>query len=267
MSDNDNDAVEVVEDADESPAEAADDSEEAPAEADEVAEAETTGTADAATDEEAAEADEEADAGPTFDEDVMPDDEADLLIPVEDYLAAGVHIGTQQKTQDMERFIHRVRDDGLYVLDVSRTDQRIRTAADFLANYAPEQILVTSSRQYGQFPAKKFADAVGARARTGRFIPGTLTNPEYAGYIEPDVVVVTDPIGDAQAVKEAITVGIPVIAMCDSNNQTSNVDLVVPTNNKGRRALSVVYWLLANETLDRRGSDTVYALEDFEAEI
>ncbi|MFD1572420.1 30S ribosomal protein S2 [Halorubrum laminariae] len=202
-----------------------------------------------------------------FDDNVMPDDDVDLLIPVEDYLSAGVHIGTQQKTKDMERFIHRVRDDGLYVLDVSTTDQRIRTAADFLANYNPEQILVTSSRQYGRFPAEKFADAIGARARTGRFIPGTLTNPDYAGYIEPDVVVVTDPIGDAQAVKEAITVGIPVIAMCDSNNQLSNVDLVIPTNNKGRRALSVVYWLLANETLDRRGADTVFALDDFEDDL
>ena len=210
---------------------------------------------------------EEEDASPRFDEDVMPDEEADLLIPVEDYLSAGVHIGTQQKTQDMERFIHRVRDDGLYVLDVSRTDGRIRTAADFLSNYDPEQVLVTSSRQYGRFPAEKFAEAIGARARTGRFIPGTLTNPEYAGYIEPDAVVVTDPIGDAQAVKEAITVGIPVIAMCDSNNQVSNVDLVIPTNNKGRRALSVVYWLLANETLDRRGAEPGYALEDFEAEL
>jgi small subunit ribosomal protein S2 len=201
-----------------------------------------------------------------FDEDVMPDEEeADLLIPVEDYLSAGVHIGTQQKTKDMERFIHRVRDDGLFVLDVSQTDGRIRTAADFLANYDPEQVLVTSSRQYGRFPAEKFADAIGARARTGRFIPGTLTNPKYDGYIEPDVVVVTDPIGDAQAVKEAITVGIPVIAMCDSNNAVSNVDLVIPTNNKGRRALSVVYWLLANETLDRRGAEPAYALEDFEA--
>ena len=210
-----------------------------------------------------AEAEEEADTTP-FDDDVMPDDEADLLIPVEDYLGAGVHIGTQQKTNDMERFIHRVRDDGLYVLDVSQTDQRIRTAADFLENYDPEQILVTSSRQYGRFPAEKFAEAIGARARTGRFIPGTLTNPDYAGYIEPDVVVVTDPIGDAQAVKEAITVGIPVIAMCDSNNQVSNVDLVVPTNNKGRRALSVVYWLLANETLDRRNAGTLYELDDFE---
>ncbi|MFA1611900.1 30S ribosomal protein S2 [Halobellus rubicundus] len=266
MTDNDNDAVEVV---DEPEADAADaDVETTEADAEPTEPVAETADAEADADESAAadEAD-EAETEPTFDEDVMPDEEADLLIPVEDYLSAGVHIGTQQKTEDMERFIHRVRDDGLYVLDVSQTDSRIRTAADFLANYDPEQILVTSSRQYGRFPATKFADAVGARARTGRFIPGTLTNPDYDGYIEPDVVVVTDPIGDAQAVKEAITVGIPVIAMCDSNNQTSNVDLVVPTNNKGRRALSVVYWLLANETLDRRGSDTVYALEDFEDEI
>ena len=232
------------------------------------AESETTDVdvdveADAADDADATEAPEPA-AGT---EDVMPDEDADLLIPVEDYLAAGVHIGTQQKTKDMERFIHRVRTDGLYVLDVSRTDERIRTAADFLANYDPEQVLVTSSRQYGRFPGEKFADAVGARARTGRFIPGTLTNPQYDGYIEPDVLVVTDPIGDSQAVKEAITVGIPVIAMCDSNNSTSNVDLVVPTNNKGRRALSVVYWLLANEVLDKRGAEPSYSLEDFESEI
>lgn len=208
-----------------------------------------------------------AEEAAVLDEDVMPDEETDLLIPVDDYLAAGVHIGTQQKTDSMERFIHRVRTDGLYVLDVSQTDQRIRTAARFIADYQPELILVASSRQYGRFPAERFAQAVGARARTGRFIPGTLTNPEYEGYIEPDVIVVTDPIGDAQAVKEAITVGIPVVAMCDSNNTTSNVDLVVPTNNKGRRALSVVYWLLANEVVDNRGGEPSYALEDFEEGI
>ena len=273
----DNDAVELDDDAeteavDAAVEEEADTTEEPTADA---AAEEASADAESAADDAAAEettdegddtANEEEDASP-FDDDVMPDDDVDLLIPVEDYLSAGVHIGTQQKTKDMERFIHRVRDDGLYVLDVSTTDRRIRTAADFLENYDPEQILVTSSRQYGRFPAEKFADAIGARARTGRFIPGTLTNPDYAGYIEPDVVVVTDPIGDAQAVKEAITVGIPVIAMCNSNNQLSNVDLVIPTNNKGRRALSVVYWLLANETLDRRGSDTVFALDDFEDEL
>ena len=249
--------------------------EEAPAE---DAEAEPEPATEESTDEDT-EADEEATAepeaadaadeltGPAMDDDVLGDEEADLLIPVEDYLQAGVHIGTQQKTSDMERFIHRVRTDGLYVLDISRTDDRIRTAADFLANYDPEQVLVTSSRQYGRYPAERFADAIGAQARTGRFIPGTLTNPQYAGYIEPDVVVVTDPIGDSQVVTEAITVGIPVIAMCDSNNSTANVDLVIPTNNKGRKALSVVYWLLANETLDRRGAEPSFALSDFETEI
>jgi len=263
MSGNDNEGLDAAEsDVDPEPA----------GEAGAVTEAPEDATAEADTAEQPAEAAEaeaepDEDGGPTLDEDVMPDEEADLLIPVEDYLGAGVHIGTQQNTKDMERFIHRVRTDGLYVLDVSMTDKRIRTAANFLANYEPEQVLVASSRQYGRFPAKKFADAVGARARTGRFIPGTLTNPDYEGYIEPDVVVVTDPIGDAQAVKEAITVGIPVIAMCDSNNSIGNVDLVVPTNNKGRKALSVVYWLLANETLDRRGAAPAYALDDFESEI
>jgi small subunit ribosomal protein S2 len=264
-SDIDEELEELEEELDEELDEAADEADEADAEpTDDEQPAEAADEADEAEEEPE---EEEADEEPVLDEDVMPDDEADLLIPVEDYLAAGVHIGTQQKTKSMERFIHRVRTDGLYVLDVSTTDQRIRTAASFLSNYDPEQILVASSRQYGRFPAEKFADAVGARARTGRFIPGTLTNPDYDGYIEPDVVVVTDPIGDSQAVKEAITVGIPVIAMCDSNNTTSNVDLVVPTNNKGRKALSVIYWLLANETLDRRGAEPTYGLDDFETEL
>jgi small subunit ribosomal protein S2 len=266
MSGNENDSLDAAEDdvdsAEETTEEAVAETEtEQSADAEEAA-AEPKDVEEASFEEAEAEDDE-----PTLDEDVMSDEEADLLIPVEDYLGSGVHIGTQQKTADMERFIHRVRTDGLYVLDVSMTDSRIRTAANFLANYDPEQVLVTSSRQYGRFPAEKFAEAVGARARTGRFIPGTLTNPKYDGYIEPDVLVVTDPIGDAQAVKEAITVGIPVIAMCDSNNTTSNVDLVVPTNNKGRKALSVVYWLLANETLDRRGAEPTYQLDDFESDI
>jgi small subunit ribosomal protein S2 len=257
MSNNDNEmeGLDAAEDAEADEA-SADEADEEPTDAPDATDAEAETAEPEATDDE-----------PQLDDDVLGDEEADLLIPVEEYLGAGVHIGTQQKTADMERFIHRVRTDGLYVLDVAQTDGRIRTAANFLSGYDPEQVLVASSRQYGQFPAEKFAEAIGARARTGRFIPGTLTNPKYEGYIEPDVVVVTDPIGDAQAVKEAITVGIPVIAMCDSNNATSNVDLVVPTNNKGRKALSVVYWLLANETLDRRGAEPTYALDDFEGGI
>lgn len=189
------------------------------------------------------------------------------LIPVDEYLAAGVHIGTQQKTEDMKRFVYRVRADGLYVLDVKATDERIRIAANFLSKFDPARILVVSARQYGQFPATMFAKVTGAKSVVGRFIPGTLTNPEYRDFVEPDVVVVTDPIGDSQAVKEAVDVGVPVIAMCDTNNMTTHIDIVIPTNNKGRKALALIYWLLANEITKLRGQQTDYAVKDFEIEI
>ena len=189
------------------------------------------------------------------------------LVPVEEYLAAGVHIGTQQKSKDMMKFIYRVRGDGLYILDIQATDDRIKTAAKFLSRYDPAKILVVTSRQYGQYPAKMFADAIGGMAVIGRFIPGMLTNQRLNKYIEPDVVVVTDPISDAQAVNEAVQTGIPVVALCDTNNMTKYVDLVIPTNNKGRKALSLIYYLLTKEMLRLRGVTTSLTPEDFETEL
>ena len=193
--------------------------------------------------------------------------EYESLIPMDEYLAAGVHIGTQQKTEDMKRFIYRVRPDGLYVLDVKASDERIKIAASFLRKFDPARILVVSARQYGQYPAMMFGKVIGAKSLVGRFIPGTLTNPQYRNFTEPDVVIVTDPIGDAQAVKEAVDVGIPVIGMCDTNNMTMNIDLIIPTNNKGRKALALIYFLLAREILKLRDQKLDYTVSDFEVEI
>jgi small subunit ribosomal protein S2 len=189
------------------------------------------------------------------------------LVPIDEYLAAGVHIGTQQKTENMMKFVYRVRTDGLYVLDIQATDERIRMAAKFLSEYDPARILVVSARQYGQFPAKMFAKAIGARSMVGRFIPGTLTNPTVEHFFEPDVIIVTDPTGDAQVIREAVDISIPVVALCDTNNMTSDVDLVIPTNNKGRKALSLVYWLLAREIAKANNSVFNYELESFEAGV
>ncbi|HOC66621.1 MAG TPA: 30S ribosomal protein S2 [Methanothrix soehngenii] len=195
--------------------------------------------------------------------------EYETLIPIDEYLAAGVHIGTQQKTNDMMPYIYRVRSDGLYVLDVQSTDKRIRLAAKFLSKYDQTNILIVSARQYGQRPALMFAKATGATANVGRFVPNTLTNPAFRGFIEPDVIIATDPSGDAQAVNEAVDVGIPVIALCDTNNMTSNVDLVIPTNNKGRKALTLIYWLLARQVLRESGQEDrfKYTISDFEMEF
>jgi small subunit ribosomal protein S2 len=197
---------------------------------------------------------------------------ADLLVSEEIYLTSGVHIGTQQKSADMKDFIYKVRQDGLYVLDVKKTDERIRAAASFLARYDPKRILVVSARQYGQKPAREFSKVIGAPAFAGRFVPGTLTNPANPVFIEPEVLVVTDPSADKQALNEALNLGIPIVAMCDANNETRNVDLVIPTNNKGRRALACVYWLLSREVLVARGdlkdpADFSMEIEDFEAKL
>lgn len=200
-------------------------------------------------------------------QDVKQDTGYESIIPQDEYLTAGIHIGTQQKTKEMMRFVYRVRTDGLYVLDIQATDQRIRVAAKMLAKYDPQRILVVSARQYGHYPSEMFAKAIGARVITGRFVPGTMTNPKLHLYVEPDILVVTDPSGDMQAVNEAVNVGIPVIGLCDTNNSTSNVDLVIPTNNKGRKALALIYWLLAKKTLEEKGDTINYTVADFEAEI
>ncbi|KPU63188.1 30S ribosomal protein S2 [Thermococcus sp. EP1] len=189
----------------------------------------------------------------------------EYLVPLDQYLAAGVHIGTQQKTKDMKRFIYRVRQDGLYVLDVRKTDERLRAAGKFLAKFDPDRILAVSVRLYGQKPVKKFGEITGARSIPGRFLPGTMTNPLVKNFFEPDVLVVTDPRADHQAMKEAIDVGIPIVALVDTENLLSYVDLAIPTNNKGRKALALIYWVLAREVLFNRGDIT--SREDFKVPV
>lgn len=196
----------------------------------------------------------------------------DLLLPRDTMLSAGIHIGTRMKTRDMEPFIYRVRPDGLFVLDVQKTDERIRVAAKFLARFEPSKVAVAASRLYAHEPVRKFCQLTGAKPVIGRFIPGLLSNPLYVNRIDPEVIVVSDPRADAQAVKEASKVGIPIVALCSTDNEFAGVDLVIPTNNKGRRALAVIFWLLARQILRERGElpldkDPAVSIEEFEAKL
>jgi small subunit ribosomal protein S2 len=196
----------------------------------------------------------------------------ELLLPRDTLLSAGIHIGTRMKTLDMEPFIYRVRPDGLFVLDVKKTDDRIRVTAKFLSRYEHAKVAVAATRLYAQEPIKKFCQLTGSTPLIGRFIPGQLSNPQYPGRIDPEVIVVSDPRADAQAVKEASKVGIPIVALCSTDNEFAGVDLVIPTNNKGRRALAVIFWLLARQVLRERGElgpdrDPPATIDDFEAKV
>ena len=178
------------------------------------------------------------------------------LVSPDVYERHAVHIGTNQKSADMKQFLDTMHQDssGLHIIDVNQTDSRIRVVANFLSNYEASRVLVVSARQYGQRPARKFAQSIGARHIVGRFIPGTLTNPRLRTYTEPEVILVTDPAADSQALSEAVKSGLPVVAICDANNRLRNVDLALPANNKGRRSLALIYWLLSREILKSRGT-------------
>ncbi len=180
-------------------------------------------------------------------------DEDKLLVALDDYLTSGVHIGTTVATQQMKPFIYRVRNDGLYVMDIRKTDERIRLAAKMLASYNPEDVVVVSTRQYGTVPASKLGRLCNFKVIPERFVPGTFTNPESKHFTEPRVVFLNDPRWDKQALNEAKEMNIVVVALCDSDNLIADVDLVIPVNNKGRRSLARVYLLLTQQILRERG--------------
>jgi small subunit ribosomal protein S2 len=198
--------------------------------------------------------------------------EEELLLSEEEYQKSGVHIGTQIKSKDMQDYIFKIRNDGLYILDIKKTNHSLIVASKMLSRIDPSQILVVAQRQYAFRPVIKFSEVLGTKSIVGRFIPGTLTNPQMKNYLEAKVVMVTDPLADTQVMKEARMISAPIIALCDANNKTDYVDLVIPTNNKGRRSLAVIYWLLARQTLKFRGSikddsDFKYSVDDFEAQL
>src|ERR687892_461717 len=187
-------------------------------------------------------------------------------------LSTGIRVGTPVKTKYMMPFIIRANPEGLYILDISKTLSRIDIAAKFISRADISKVAVTSAREYGKTPVEKFCELTHAKYILGRFMPGTFTNPALPKYMEPQIVIVTDPQADQQAVLEATRAGVPVIAVCNSDNVISKVDLVIPANNRGRKALATVYWLLAREVLKKQGNiksdnDMKVSIDDFETKL
>ena len=176
----------------------------------------------------------------------------DLLLDSNEYLKSGIHIGTKFKTKYMANFIYKTRPDGLSVLNLKKIDERIRTMINFLSQFKPEEILIVSRRENGWKALKQLHKLTGIHVISGRYPPGILTNPQLETFIEPKVIVVSDPWPDRNAVEDAAKVGIPVVALCDTNNQSNKIDLVVPCNNKGKKSVGLIYYVLAREYMRKK---------------
>ncbi len=198
--------------------------------------------------------------------------EEPVLAGQDDYRDAGVHFATKVKSPGMKKFIYKVRNDGLYLLGIKTIDSRLVVAAKMLARYEPGTIVTTASRIYAIAPAQKFAELIGAKFIKGRVVPGIFTNPNRPDFMEPRLLFISDSRNEKQAVKEAMKVDIPIIALSDTDNSTKFIDLVIPANNRGRRSLAFIYYVLAREVLKARGAiskdeEFKYSIDDFEAKV
>ena len=187
-------------------------------------------------------------------------------------LSTGIRVGTNVKTKFMAPFITKASPEGLYMLDLDITIEKIKTAAKFINRLGTDNLIVCSGRQYAETPIEKFCEMLGAKQLLGRFMPGTLTNPSLPYYIEPKLVFISDPQVDEQAIIEATNAGIPTIGIANTDNLTSNLDVIIPANNRGRKALATVYWLLVRQILIEKGElkeneSMKYEIDDFETKI
>lgn len=186
-----------------------------------------------------------------------------FLVPLQEYLSSGIHIGTKFRTKFMGNYIYKIRPDGLCIFNISKIDERLRSITQLLSKFEPNQILVVCRKDSGKKAVKVLNKLTGIEVRTGRYLPGTLTNPNYECYIEPKVLIVIDVWHDKQALKDALKVNIPIVGFCDSSNTTSFVDIIIPCNNKSKKSLGLIFYILAKEYLTSKGVEMPKKIQDF----
>jgi small subunit ribosomal protein S2 len=194
-----------------------------------------------------------------------------MLVALEEYLKSGIHIGTKYRTKDMSPFIYKIRNDGLSVFNVQEIDKRLKIASNFISQYPPEEIIIVCRRENGWDSVQLFSKLTNIKSFAKRYLPGILTNVQLENFTEAKLLIAVDPWPDKNAINDAIKAGMTIVALCDTNNDAKNVDLIMPCNNKGRKSLALIFYILTREYLKNRklikkDSDFKYKIEDFEGQ-
>jgi len=176
----------------------------------------------------------------------------ELLIPLDDYVKTGIHLGTKVITPDMKKFVYRRRADSIGVLNTSLIDEHIKKAIDELAKHSPEEVILVCKRESGWVGAKLFEELTGIKTFTKKFPAGMLTNLKLEEFYEPELLIICDSWIDRNALGDAVRTNKTRIVLCDTNNFTRNASLIIPCNNKGSKSLGLIFYLLARGYIEKR---------------
>lgn len=175
---------------------------------------------------------------------------------VQQLVVGGCHLGAKKVTKQMSKYVYAKKNNGVQLFDVSKQYEKICAAARMIAALPdPSTAIAVSSRVSGQRAVYKFGKFTGAVSVGSRWTPGMLTNQNTKKYVEPRLLVLTDPRTDYNALKESSYMNIPTIALCNTDNNLEYVDCAIPVNNRSKKSLAMVYWLLTREVLRLKGQD------------
>jgi len=176
-----------------------------------------------------------------------------MLVPLEEYVKSGIYLGTKVITQDMRSYVYKRRTDGLAIINTKLIDEKIKDAIAFLSHYEPEEIIAVCKREAGWKALNAFSESTGIKVFTKKYPAGIITNSALEDYFEPSLIVIVDAWLDKNPIEDALHANIPVVGVCDTNNLTTNIDLIVPGNNKSAKSIGLIFWLLAKGYIQKKG--------------
>ena len=169
---------------------------------------------------------------------------ADMLVPLEEYVKAGIYLGTKVVTPQMKPFVYRRRADGLAIFNTDLIDEKLKEGIEFLSQFNAEEIVLACKRQAGWKAAQMFSKITGIRIFTKKYPAGILTNTELPDFFENELTVVFDSWLDKNALNDTLNVKKKILMICDTNNFAKGADQIIIGNNKSTRSLGLIFYLL-----------------------
>ena len=180
----------------------------------------------------------------------------DMLVHLDEYVKAGIYLGTKVVTPTMKPFVYRRRADGLAIFNTNTIDEKLKEGIKFLSKFKPEDVILVCKREAGWKAVRKFGELTGVRVFAKKYPAGILTNTKLPDFFENELTIVTDVWLDKNALSDTLKVHKKVLMICDTNNFSKGADKVIIGNNKSAKSLGLIFYLLARGYMKAKDRDT-----------